>query len=415
MANFDLISENISEYEDTINDNVISLRDNNLNSLELQIKAICADKSILDVHHSIYKKIESYIRSGKISIDDILNAIHENHNFLSSTVIKLLYENDIINDLSSTGIHHDFLSMMLIQPRVVFCNGAPFSQITMAPCTEVYFWGIPSSGKTSALGAILGAITYGKIVKSCKFNPQCQGYGYMNRLVNLFETNGAVGTFPEDAAISSIYEMGFILEDEDGRKHPITCIDLAGELVRCMYKYNANEPLTDEQQKVLKTLTDNLVDNRPNNRKIHFFVIEYGAEHRFYDGLSQEAYLNAALNYMESTGVFIRNTYAIHILVTKVDKINEKGVALQDELRSFIKDNYHGFYKNLEKVCRDYEINCGKVLIHPFTVGEVCMQDFFLYKDEYAAAVAKVIIEESLIVSPRFNRLFQRVRKIFKT
>lgn len=97
MANFDLISENISEYEDTINDNVISLSDNNLNSLKLQIKAIYADQSILDVHHSIYKKIESYIRSGKISIDDILNAIHENHNFLSSTVIKLLYENALLS------------------------------------------------------------------------------------------------------------------------------------------------------------------------------------------------------------------------------------------------------------------------------------------------------------------------------
>lgn len=410
MANFDLISENISEYEDTINDNVISLRDNNLNSLELQIKAIHADKSILDINLSIYQKVESYIRTGKITTDDLLNAIRDNNNFLSSKVIKLLYENDIINDLSSTGIHHDFLSMMLIQPRVVFRNGAPFSQITMVPCTEVYFWGMPSSGKTSALGAILGAITNGKIVKSCKFDPKCQGYGYMNRLVNLFETNGAVGTFPEGTAISSIYEMGFILKDEDGRKHPITCIDLA-------YKYDANEPLTDEQQKVLKTLTDILVDNRPNNRKIHFFVIEYGAEHRFYNGLSQEAYLNAALNYMESTGVFIRNTDAIHILVTKVDKINEKGVALQDELRSFIKDNYHGFYKNLEKVCRDYEINCGKVLIHPFTVGEVCMQDFFLYKDEYAAAVAKVIIKESLIVYPRFlyiwERLIHSVKKIF--
>ena len=411
MANIDLISENISEYEDTINDNVISLRDNNLNSLELQIKAIHADKSILDINLSIYQKVESYIRTGKITTDDLLNVIRNNKNFLSSKVIKLLYENDIINDLSSTGINHDFLSMMLIQPRVVLCNGAPFSQITMAPCTEVYFWGMPSSGKTSALGAILGAITDGKIVKSCKFDPQCQGYGYMNRLVNLFETNGAVGTFPEGTL--STFEMGFILVDKDGGKHPITCIDLASELVRCMYKYNANEPLTHNQQRDLKTLTDILVDNRPNNRKIHFFVIEYGGQHRFYDGLSQEAYLNAALNYMESTGVFIRNADAIHILVTKVDKINEKGVALQDELRSFIKDNYHGFYKNLEKVCRDYDINCGTVLISPFSVGEVCMQDFFLYKDEYATAVAKVIIEESESSPPRFNRLSQMLRKIF--
>lgn len=151
-------------------------------------------------------------------------------------------------------------------------------------------------------------------------DPDCQGYGYMNRLANLFKTNGAVGTLPEGTAISSTYEMGFILEDEDRKEHPITCIDLAGELVRCMYKQDAGEPLTDEQQNVLKTLTNILIDNRTDNRKIHFFVIEYGAEDREYEGLPQNIYLEAAVAYIQRTGIFKRTQMAYIYLLLRLIK-----------------------------------------------------------------------------------------------
>ena len=276
-----------------------------------------------------------------------------------------------------------------------FMAPEPMTRITKNPCTEVYFWGIPSSGKSCALGAILSAANSGKIARSMQRDPDCQGYGYMNRLANLFKTNGSVGTLPAGTAISSTYEMGFNLEAEDGKVHPITCIDLAGELVRCMYKHDAREPLTDEQQNVLQTLTDVLIDNRTDNRKIHFFVIEYGAEDRLYENLPQSVYLDAAVAYIQRTGIFKKDTDGLYLLITKVDKAHAVGEELREKLRAYISDNYQGFYNGLCKICKDNEINGGKVEIQPFTLGSVCFQNYCKFKDETAATVVRTLINRS--------------------
>ena len=303
-----------------------------IRALARQIKAIRTDARINNPEKAIYDRIVNYINTGKISVDDLLSAIAEDNNFISGTVANLLWENGIISDFSRAGIDGDFIAHMMsnITPQK-FLAPEPITKITKSPCTEVYFWGIPSSGKSCALGAILSSANSGKVAKSMQRDPDCQGYGYMNRLANLFKTNGAVGTLPEGTAISSTYEMGFILEDEDRKEHPITCIDLAGELVRCMYKQDAGEPLTVEQQNVLKTLTDILVDNRTDNRKIHFFVIEYGAEDREYEGLPQNIYLEAAVAYIQRTGIFKKDTDGLYLLITKVDKAKAVGKALQEK------------------------------------------------------------------------------------
>jgi hypothetical protein len=189
--------------------------------------------------------------------------------------------------------------------------------------------------------------------------------------------------------------MGFNLEAEDGKVHPITCIDLAGELVRCMYKHDAREPLTDEQQNVLQTLTDVLIDNRTDNRKIHFFVIEYGAEDRLYENLPQSVYLDAAVAYIQRTGIFKKDTDGLYLLITKVDKAHAVGKELQEKLRAYISDNYQGFYNGLCKICKDNEINGGKVEIQPFTLGSVCFQNYCKFKDETAATVVRTLINRS--------------------
>ena len=367
-----------------------------IDALEVQMKAIQADKSNLTQELSICEKIESFIRTKKISVDDLINAIKKDHNFISSKVAKLLNDRGIITDFSSTEIDSNFISLMISPPeQKPFGAVKPITNISMVPCTEVYFWGIPSSGKTCALGAIMSTLQDGITVKSTRFMSECQGYGYMNRLSYIFQ-KGKIGILPPSTPTVNTYEMGMDVEDNKGNVHPITCIDLAGELTRCMFKNDAGDILTNDEAQVLQTVTDILKDNKTDNRKIHFFVIEYGAEDRLYDGLPQRTYLDAALNYIQRTGIFVKNTDALFLLITKVDKINARGERLQNELRSYIKENYLGFYNGLEKICRDYDINNGKVEIQPFSLGEVCMQDFCLFRNEYSAKVVQTIVNRSM-------------------
>lgn len=364
-----------------------------IKALSRQIKDIQTDKRINNPEEAIYNKIVSYIDSKKITVEDLLDAIKLDHNFISSKVAHLLWDNGYVTDFSLADIDPDFITFMMSNAQTRgFEPAAPLTSVTKVPCTEVYFWGIPSSGKSCALGAIMSAANDGRTALSMEKDNNCQGYGYMNRLSELFKANGEVSSLPEGTPTTSTYEMGFELEDDQHKMHPITCIDLAGELVRCMYKNDANEAMSDQQREVLQTLTNVMVDNRTSNRKLHFFVLEYGAEDRKYEGLPQSTYLHAAVAYIKRTGIFEKDTDGLYLLISKVDKSGLKGKALQEHLKQYISDNYAGFYNGLKKICRDYEINDGNVEIVPFTLGDVCFQNYCKFNSKTASNVVKLIM-----------------------
>lgn len=232
------------------------------------------------------------------------------------------------------------------------------------------------------------------------------GYGYMNRLSSLFSV-GEVSVVPGKTPTTATYEMGFDLEDEDGKVHPITCMDLAGELMRCMYRSDAGENLSDEELETLDILTNALIDpkTRTKNKKIHFFVMEYGAEDREYDGLKQDVYLNGALQYIKRTGIFQNDTVAIYIIITKVDKAHARQGQLIDILKNYISENYGGFYNGLVKICKDYEINNGIVEVLPFSLGQVCFQDYCLFDERSAAnIVRKLLVRTKGFKNDRIHR-----------
>lgn len=384
-----------------------------INALVKQIKDIQTDKRINNPERTIYDRIVSYLNSGKITLNDLMQALREDHNFISSTVANLLWENGIVSDFSQAGIDPAFITyLMSNRTPTQFQPSTKIDRVTKAPCTEIYFWGIPSSGKSCALGAILSAANSGKVALSMEKDNNCQGYGYMTRLENLFNSNGSVGALPEGTPVTSTYEMGFNLEDQDKKVHPITCIDLAGELVRCMYKKDAGEPLSDQQLEVLQTLTDIMIDNRTQNRKLHFFVIEYGAEDRQYEGLPQQVYLQAAVQYIQRTGIFKKDTDGLYLLISKVDKANAHGKDLAVKLKEYIADNYQGFYNGLKKICRDNEINGGEVEIIPFTLGEVCFQNYCKFKEQAAAKVVNKLIERTYGYKPgKMKRFMDALKK----
>lgn len=361
-----------------------------------RIHDIHTDKSIMNPAKATFELIETFIRRGNITVDEFLAAIEEDNNLISGEVANMLWDTGIITNFERTGISHDFITQMIsnVKPQA-FSHPKPMERITKTNSTEVYFWGLPSSGKSCALGAILSCASSGNVAKTMQLDPDCQGYGYMIKLANLFKMNGGVGRLPEGTPTTATYEMGFTLEDEKGYEHPITCIDLAGELVECMFLKDAGDVLNEGQENTLKALTNALVDHRTQNRKIHFFVLEYGAENKEYKGLPQQALLQAAAAYIQKTGIFKKDTDGIYLLISKVDKAKAVGPELIGMLRSHIATHYQGFYNILQKICRSNEINDGKVEILPFTLGEVCFQDYCKFNGESASNVVRTLIRRS--------------------
>lgn len=362
------------------------------------ISEIAQDPRIAAKAEAAAAMIDRRLTRGLISKPQLLQLIEKDKNLLSARTIYLLIEKyGLISyrDLAALNIDNRFIRFLAADSNRTALPTPPTAPRIDKTSAEVYFWGIPASGKTCALGAILSVANSGRVAKSMIKDNSCQGYGYMQHLSEMFRDEERVGPLPEGTATSNTYTMSFDLVDKDDRIHPVTCIDLAGELIECMSRSDAHRPLSDMQQQALKTLTDLIVANRSRNRKIHFFVLEYGGENRMYGGLSQSALLDGALRYIDSTGIFAHDTDAIYLMFTKVDRAGTTGPALIDTLRQYTEQHYSGFYNGLTRICKEYEINGGIVERIPFTMGEVCFQDFCLFRGAAAALVVKELLKRS--------------------
>lgn len=366
-----------------------------IESLIAQINQFQTNRSLTPAQkdNNIIDTIEQFLQKRKIDKVDFLRKIEEDHNFLNSGIIKRLINSGIlsIGELLSINIDKLFIQKMFNGENAQSFDPPGKLDRIHKQSTEIYFWGIPSSGKSCALGAILSVAASGRVAKSMDPDTSSQGYGYMTKLINLFQ-NGEIGTLMEGTAIDSFYEMGFDLVDQEGKIHPITCIDMAGELMRCMYKANAGDSMSDVDKDMLDTLTNVLIDNRSISRKMHIFVIEYGAENRLYEGLPQNIYLQGAVSYIKDTGIFKKDTDAIYIMITKSDKAKNIN---KDTFVNYINDKYLGFCNGLEQICKDNEINKGKVEKIAFSLGEVCFQNYCRFNPLPAENVVNLILQRS--------------------
>ena len=403
--NIDALSSFVSKYPDNkhvaeanqlINDLLLDdIMDISADTLVEKIREYQTSKLLTPAQkdNNIIDEIKSYIFGRKITKADFLEKLSEDHNLLSAGVVKRLIDSGVIalSDLLSIKIDRPFIQKML--------KGVPPDDYTdirdldkiHKQSTEVYFWGIPSSGKSCALGAILSVASNGTVANVMDADTDSQGYGYMNYLIHHFPQN-EVGTLIGGTPIEAFYEMGFDLIDKDDKIHPITCIDMAGELMRCMFKSNAGMSLEEKDLKMLDTMTKVLIDNRSTNRKMHIFVIEYGAEDRLYEGYPQRVYLEGAVSYIKNTGILEKDTDAIYIMITKADKVKN---ATRETFTNYINNNYLGFYNGLDQICKDNEINGKKVEKIAFSLGEVCFQNYCRFNSRPAENVVKLILDRS--------------------
>ena len=362
------------------------------------VAATTHDRQVADKAEAVASLISSRLKRGLVTLAELLDMIRRDNNFLSARALYLLIEKHKTlgyEDLINLGIDRRFVQFLAADSSRAALPAPPSAPVIDKVSAEVYFWGIPASGKTCALGAILSVANTDRVAKGMVKDNTCQGYGYMQHLSEMFREEERVGVLPEGTATTNTYAMSFDLIDKDDRIHPITCVDLAGELVECMSRSDARQPLSAMQEQALSALTDLLVANRSKNRKIHIFVLEYGGENRLYGGLSQSTLLDGALRYIESTGIFARDTDAIYLMFTKVDRAGVKGAELINKLRQYTERHYSGFYNGLTRICRENEINGGVVERIPFTMGDVCFQEFCLFRGAAAAMVVQELLKRS--------------------
>ncbi|MBE0574155.1 hypothetical protein IH575_04605 [Candidatus Dojkabacteria bacterium] len=263
--------------------------------------------------------------------------------------------------------------------------------------TEVYFWGYKGSGKTCALGAIL-QMAEKKGYLNIAAGP---GNRYATQLKNIFSDDGAANDFlPAPSPVETTQYLPFTLKKPNESKiRSVSLIELSGEVFLCFAHKIANQPFpTQSHENTFNSLSNFL---KSDNRKVHFFFIDFDRENKpDDDGMKQSDYLAAASTYFKNNKVFGKTTDAIYVVLTKSDlMLDDSGNPISKDKRiEYAKKhlsghNYLAFVNTLKDICKKYSINGGKLTVEPFSLGKVFFRDICDFDGTAAANIVEILIE----------------------
>lgn len=333
----------------------------------------------------------------KTQKQSILDNIRRNPNIYSPNKIKGYLSDGTFTeqDLLDCGIPHSAIdNLEKIQ--------APNLQLGDTPpsipdgYTEVYFWGGTGSGKTCALGAILHMAEQQGYLNIATGT----GYLYANQLKNIFSDDGNANDFlPAPSPLETTQYLPFTLKSPNEKQsRSISLIELSGEIFKCFFHKNANQGFpTKSHENTFNSLNAFL---NSNNRKVHFFFIDYDRENRPDKyGLKQSDYLAAASTYFQKNKVFGNTTDAIYVVLTKSDLlIDENGNFVPqnkrvDYAKQHLNDNnYKAFINTLKDNIKRHSINGGKLTVEPFSLGKVYFKEICDFDGTAASNIVEILM-----------------------
>lgn len=252
--------------------------------------------------------------------------------------------------------------------------------------TEVYFWGIPGSGKTCVLSGILSTAERKGYLEIA----QGPGYDYMTRLKNIFIN--PISFLPPASPTDNTQYLPFVLKKGNDAPRSVSLIELSGEIFQCFYHKNANKELpTQQHEETLDTLLRFLSGK---NRKIHFFFVDYEKENKIdVDGYTQADYLQAAATYFQNNDIFSNSTDAIYIVITKSDLMPCKQNERVNKLKEYLLDaNFTAFINSLKARCKEHSINAGKMLATHFSLGNVYFTQICSFNSETSENIIDILL-----------------------
>jgi hypothetical protein len=326
--------------------------------------------------------LEKVIR-GRVSADEIKANIN-NGNFS-------------FDDLSDAGIND-----RVVNSLKHYCNSnriTMFRNINQLPPmeegrTDVYFVGVPGSGKSTMLSGLLNLANRKGVLMPDVYNND--GSIYQTQLISDLNR----GVLPNATASGSYNYVALSLKDDDGAKHPFNIVEVPGEnYVNMFNNGDVSEFL-------------NYISN--SNKKILIFVIDSLAHDTGYNDSNSQldqnlVYVNI-VNMFKSNGI-LDQTDAIYLVANKFDAIKESRYATNNShddalALDFLQDEF----RNLIENCKDAREECKnkfKIKVLPFSIGNVSYTSIIdNFNREYSEVVIDNLIEDSFVVKGSRFKLF---------
>ena len=320
----------------------------------------------------------------------IIEKLRNNPNSFTPGMLQTYLNNSTINinDLLNAGIPNEIINCLdnIVTPQYQLGETPDFIPHGY---TEVYFWGIPGSGKTCALAAVLSTANRKGFLQIAR-GP---GYDYAVRLGNIFSQK--ISFLPAASPVDTTQYLPFSLK-KPNEKHSrsVSLIELSGEIFQCFYNKISGKPLPSQQHE--DTFNSLIRFLNGGNRKIHFFFIDYNAENKpDADGRCQSDYLAAAATFFNDSqnNIFNKTTDAIYIVLTKSDLLtcdkNERVNLVKEHLQN---NNFLSFVNSLRDRCVENSINGIRILGTPFALGKVYFQQICEFDPETADNIIDILM-----------------------
>lgn len=320
------------------------------------------------VRGKIYaEEIKSLINKNAITFDDILDA-----GVPSKTVNALKY----------------YCSSEKITKTVTVEDLPPMEEGR----TDVYFVGLPGSGKSTMIAGLLNVANKTGILLPDPYH--AAGVTFSTNLIQDLTR----GVLPLATPKGSYNYIAASLSDSNHKRHPLNIVDVPGELYKDIQE-NA------EVDKFLKYINN-------NNKKILIFVID-SLEHE--NNISAGSYDQSVvfpniLQMFNRNGV-LEQTDAIYLVVNKFDAIKESKYAFDDRANGdialdFLNEEFIGLKNNCLDA-RKNNRNTIKIKVIPFSIGSLSYGSILNSLDrDFAKTILNQITKDSFIVSGGAHKIF---------
>ncbi len=261
--------------------------------------------------------------------------------------------------------------------------------------TDVYFVGVPGSGKSTMLAGLLKiANQQGRLLPDTYNNA---GSLYQNNLI----TDLNKGVLPNATIAGSYNYVALSLRDDKGKKHPFNIVEIPGE--------NYVNILNNADVKDILKYVSN------SNKKILVFVIDALAHDNNYSDSTTQLDQNLAytniLQMFRANGI-LEKTDSIYLVANKFDTIIENHYPHDSRKKGdlaveFLEMNFKNLIENC-KMARKGSRNKFKIKIFPYSIGYVAYNNIMeSFNEDFSNSFIKLIIADSFVVRGGVSKVLQ--------
>ena len=286
--------------------------------------------------------------------------------YSSSQLENLLNENKIIEeDLIDKGIFTKKALRAFLNPPKFNSKVLEWNDLPPLPDnhTDVYFFGIPRSGKSSVLAGLFHyAEKKGLITPNTSSK---EGITYYNILKESVNKEYVIPSTPTDSVNYITAKLTY-----DNKQYPMSIIEISGEYFKDTYRkgdldtnentIGANGYLQNENSKIIFLVIDYAADNEGQVDETMGDIIA-----------TQQDLLMNILLMLEDDGT-LEKTVTIQIIVTKTDKMDLNNGSVNEQTEDYINTNYLNLINNIKILNNKYDINKvreHKAIVLPFSLG----------------------------------------------